>query len=214
MKKSLPCCRRSSQPRLDLQLQARGGSAGARPFRRARSARARPTPSQPCRRLCFIEICGALQVFGMIVLQEDYGSSRVLSLDIHEINTIVSRTDPQSLIRRGARQTNHIPMHIPRHQRGHVTKVIRNTVQTRDTPSIARACMRQAAEWPAYSAAIAGNSLQALDPPASTCTHARHASMQMQCAQGHAGGTSCQHRRCRPDHRSATAQGGVFFISR
>ena len=93
-------------------------------------------------------------------------------------------------------------------------KTIQNTQQTRDTPSIARACMRQAAEWPAYSAAIAGNSLQALDPPASTCTHARHASMQMQCAQGHAGGTSCQHRRCRPDHHSATAQGGVFFISR
>ena len=39
-KKSLPCCRRSSQPRLDLRLQARGGSAGVRPFRRARSARA------------------------------------------------------------------------------------------------------------------------------------------------------------------------------
>ena len=34
-KKSLPCCRRSSQPRLDLRLQARGGSAGARTFQRA-----------------------------------------------------------------------------------------------------------------------------------------------------------------------------------
>jgi hypothetical protein len=105
-----------------------------------------------------------------------------------------------------SRTTQGSPNRISRHQRGHMTKTIQNTQQTRDTPSIARASMQQAAEWPAYSAAIAGNSLQALDPPASTCTHARHASMQMQCAQGHAGGTSCQHRTCRPDHRSATAQ--------
>ena len=40
LKKSLPCFRRSSQPPLGLQLQARGSSAAARPFRRARSARA------------------------------------------------------------------------------------------------------------------------------------------------------------------------------
>ena len=44
LKKSLPCFRRSSQPPLGLQLQARGGRAGARPFRRARSARAARRP--------------------------------------------------------------------------------------------------------------------------------------------------------------------------
>ena len=44
LEKSLPCCRRSSQPRLDLQLQARRGSAAARRFRHARSARAARRP--------------------------------------------------------------------------------------------------------------------------------------------------------------------------
>jgi hypothetical protein len=44
LKKSLPCFRRSSQPPLGLQLQARGSSAAARPFRRARSARAARRP--------------------------------------------------------------------------------------------------------------------------------------------------------------------------
>ena len=39
LKKSLPCFHRSSQPSLSLQLQARGGSAGARTFQRARSSR-------------------------------------------------------------------------------------------------------------------------------------------------------------------------------
>jgi hypothetical protein len=40
LEKSLPCYHRSSQPPLRLQLQARGSSADARHFRRARSARA------------------------------------------------------------------------------------------------------------------------------------------------------------------------------
>ena len=63
LKKSLPCCRRSSQPRLDLQLQARGGSAGARPFRRARSARAARRPRSHVDAfvlLRFAELCKCL----------------------------------------------------------------------------------------------------------------------------------------------------------
>ena len=53
-------------------------AAGSRRLRRCATlltrsvSSSRATPSQPCRRLRFIEICGALQVFGMIVLQEDY----------------------------------------------------------------------------------------------------------------------------------------------
>ena len=48
-----------------------------RPFRRARSARAigRPRSHEDAPR--FTEIRGALQVFGMIVLQEDWGRTRV-----------------------------------------------------------------------------------------------------------------------------------------
>ena len=51
LEKSLPCCRRSSQPRLDLQLQARRGSAAARRFRHARSARAARRPRRHVARL-------------------------------------------------------------------------------------------------------------------------------------------------------------------
>ena len=57
--------------------------AGSRRLRRCATlltrsvSSSRLTPTTPCRRLRFIEICGTLQVFGMIVLQEDKGSSRV-----------------------------------------------------------------------------------------------------------------------------------------
>ena len=46
-----------------------------------------------------------------------------------------------------------------------------------------RACMRRAAEWPAYSAPIVLNSHRTPDPPASTRMHARHAFTQVQHAQ-------------------------------
>ena len=63
LKKSLPCFRRSSQPPLGLQLQARGSSAAARPFRRARSARAARRPRRHVDALVslrFAELCKCL----------------------------------------------------------------------------------------------------------------------------------------------------------
>ena len=63
LEKSLPCCRRSSQPRLDLQLQARRGSAAARRFRHARSARAARRPRSHVDAfvlLRFAELCKCL----------------------------------------------------------------------------------------------------------------------------------------------------------
>jgi hypothetical protein len=63
LKKSLPCCRRSSQPSLGLQLQARGGLAAARPFRHARSARAARRPRSHVDAfvlLRFAELCKCL----------------------------------------------------------------------------------------------------------------------------------------------------------
>jgi hypothetical protein len=61
----------------------RPSAAGSRRLRRCAAlltrsvSSSRLTPTTPCRRLRFIEICGTSQVFGMIVLQEDYGTSRV-----------------------------------------------------------------------------------------------------------------------------------------
>ena len=58
-------------------------AAGSRRLRRCATlltrsvSSSRATPSQPCRRLRFVEICGALQVFGMIVHQVDYTHTRV-----------------------------------------------------------------------------------------------------------------------------------------
>ena len=64
LEKSLPCCRRSSQPRLDLQLQARRGSAAARRFRHARSARAARRPRRHVARLVSQRSAALCKCFG------------------------------------------------------------------------------------------------------------------------------------------------------
>ena len=92
----LTCAPHGGQPGLELGVEEvalvlspavsatpRPPAAGSRRLRRCATlltrsvSSSRATPSQPCRRLLFTEICGALQVFGMIVHQVDYGRSRV-----------------------------------------------------------------------------------------------------------------------------------------
>ena len=98
-----------------------------------------------------------------------------------------------------SRTTQGSPNRISRHQRGHMTKTIQNTQQTRDTPSIARASMQQAAEWPAYSAPIARNSPETPDLPASTCTRTRHTFHAKQWRKDIQAATAAKAARVAPD---------------
>jgi hypothetical protein len=89
----------------------RPSAAGSRRLRRCAAlltrsvSSSRLTPTTPCRRLRFIEICGTSQVFGMIVLQEDNGTSRVATPRGEAIRAVLGAIHHAAAARSGAAET-------------------------------------------------------------------------------------------------------------
>ena len=99
----------------------------------------------------------------------------MLSLNIH--NIYIDNRSPAPNTTQGS------PNRISRHQRGHVRKNDTNTTQTQITPSIARASMRQAAEWPVHSPSTLQNIPGHPGRHGTTCPHATSQTLPEAVAQ-------------------------------
>ena len=103
------------------------------------------------------------------------GHRLMLSLNIH--NIYIDNRSPAPNTTQGS------PNRISRHQRGHVRKNDTNTTQTQITPSIARASMRQAAEWPVHSPPTLQNIPGHPGRHGTTCPHAASQTLPEAVAQ-------------------------------